>query len=100
MIPESCSFAYNGSQCPLPPQFIIEIIEEGDVNNNNNNKFMIGLTCPDHKTVLEKKFLSLQANNVVPTGKIVLTPIKVIHTDCVKGNLEDEEEVKLKRLLE
>lgn len=96
MIPESCSFAYNGTQCPLPPQFIIEILDE----SNNGNKFMIGLTCPDHKEVLEKKFLLLQGNNVIPAGKIVLTPVKIIHTDCVKGTLEDEDEIKLKRMKE
>lgn len=96
MIPESCSFAYNGTQCPLPPQFIIEILDE----SNNGNKFMIGLTCPDHKEVLEKKFLLLQGNYVIPAGKIVLTPVKIIHTDCVKGTLEDEDEVKLKRMKE
>lgn len=97
MIPESCSFAYDGIQCPLPPQFIVEIIDE---SNNNGSKFMIGLTCPDHKVVLEKKFHLLQADNVIPAGKIVLTPIKIIHTDCVKGTLEDEDEVRLKRMKE
>lgn len=94
MIPESCSFAHSGIQCRLPPQFIIEIVDEA----NSDNKFMIGLTCPDHKVVLEKKFLLLQTDNVIPAGKIVLTPIKIIHTDCIKGTLDDEEEVKLKRM--
>jgi hypothetical protein len=97
VIPESCSFAYDGIQCPLPPQFIIEVIDE---SNNNGSKFMIGLTCPDHKVVLEKKFYMLQVDNVIPEGKIVLTPIKIIHTDCVKGTLEDEDEVRLKRMKE
>lgn len=96
MIPESCSFAHNGIRCPLPPQFIIEIIEE----EANNSKFMIGLTCTDHKVVLEKKFHLLQSNNVIPAGKIVLTSMKVVHTDCIKGTLEDEEEVRSKRMKE
>lgn len=61
---------------------------------------MIGLTCADHKTVLERKFLSLQSSNVIPAGKIILSPIKTVHTDCVKGNLEDEEEVRLKRMID
>jgi hypothetical protein len=101
LIPESCSFAYNGVRCTLPPQFIVEIIDEGANNDNNDNgKFMIGLACTDHKIVLEKKFLSLQSNNVIPAGKIVLTSIKVVHTDCIKGTLEDEEEVRLKRMNE
>ena len=96
MIPESCSFANNGTRCRLPPQFIVEIIDEAA----NNSKFMIGLACTDHKVVLEKKFLSLQANNVIPSGKIILTPVKVVHTDCITGTFEDEEEVKLKRMKE
>jgi hypothetical protein len=94
LIPESCSFVYNGIRCTLPPQFIVEIIDEAA----NNSKFMIGLACTDHKVVLEKKFLSLQANNVIPSGKIILTSIKVVHTDCITGTLEDKEEVKLKRM--
>lgn len=94
LIPESCSFAYSGIRCPLPPQFIIEIADEGP----KNSKFMIGLTCADHKTVLERKFLTLQSNNVIPPGKIILSPIKIVYTDCVKGNLQDEEEVQLKRM--
>lgn len=93
VLPESCSFAYKGTKCPLPPAFIIEIIDE-----TTNSKFMVGVACPDHKVVLEKKFISLQENNVIPQGKIVLTNIRVVHTDCVRGTLEDEEEVKLKRL--
>jgi hypothetical protein len=59
---------------------------------------MVGLTCSDHSMVLEHKFLQMQQNNTIPKGKIILSNIKVIHTDCVKGNLEDEQEVKLKRL--
>jgi len=59
---------------------------------------MIGLTCSEHRTVLENKFHLLQKDNVIPSGKIKLTNIKIIHTDCVKGNQEDEEEVRSKRL--
>lgn len=59
---------------------------------------MIGLACSDHRIVLEQRFLQMQQNNSIPRGKITLSNVKVIHTDCVKGNVEDEEEVKLKRL--
>lgn len=93
MIPENCSFVLKGIRCPLPPQFIIEINDEP-----RENKFMIGLACSDHKTILEQRFLKMQLNKVIPSGKITLSSIRVIHTDCVKGNLEDEEEVKLNRL--
>lgn len=93
LIPENCSFVQNGKSCPLPPQFIVEI---NDVSTQS--KFMIGLACSDHRTILENKFMALQNNGAIPSGKIELSNIKVIHTDCVKGNLEDEEEIKLKRL--
>lgn len=76
----------------LPPEFIIEI------NDDKNNNYMIGLTCSDHKVDLEKKFYLLQKNNTTPAGKIVFTKIKVVHTDCVKGTIEDQDEISIKRL--
>ncbi|TVP40655.1 hypothetical protein [Candidatus Nitrosocosmicus arcticus] len=93
MIPEHCSFVSEGTKCPLPPEFIIEVEDETD-----NSKFMIGLTCSDHRAVLENRFRLLQKNNTIPSGKITLTNIRIIHTDCIKGTHEDEEEVKIKRL--
>lgn len=94
MIPEHCSFVSEGLACRLPPEFIIEVEDKTD----NNGKFMIGVTCSDHRAVLENRFHLLQKKNVIPSGKISLTNIRIIHTDCVKGNLEDEEEVRIKRL--
>jgi len=93
LIPEHCSFVSEGTKCPLPPEFIIEVEDETD-----NCQFMIGLTCSDHRAVLESKFQLLQKNNAIPSGKIRLTNIRIIHTDCIKGTQEDEEEVKIKRL--
>ena len=93
MIPEHCSFVSEGTKCPLPSEFIIEVEDETD-----NSKFMIGLTCSDHRAVLESKFHLLQKNNAIPSGKIRLTNIRIIHTDCIKGTKADEEEVKIKRL--
>ena len=93
MIPEHCSFVSEGIKCSLPPEFIIEVEDEID-----DSRFMIGLTCSDHRAVLENKFNILQKDNVIPSGKISLTNIKIIHTDCIKGTQEDEEEVRSKRL--
>ncbi|MER5176052.1 MAG: hypothetical protein ABJB76_05650 [Candidatus Nitrosocosmicus sp.] len=76
----------------LPPEFIMEI------NDTDNNKFMIGLTCSDHKQNLKEKFVLLQRGNHIPEGEIVFTPIKIIHTDCITGNQEDVDEIQLKRL--
>ena len=94
MIPEHCSFVSDGLACRLPPEFIIEVEDKTD----HNGKFMIGVTCSDHRALLEDRFHLLQQNNVIPSGKISLTNIRIIHTDCVKGNREDEEEVRIKRL--
>ena len=94
MIPEHCSFVSEGIKCPLPPEFVIEIEDEID----HNSKFMIGVSCSDHRVLLENKFRQLQEKNSIPSGKISLTNIRIIHTDCIKGNQEDEEEVRIKRL--
>jgi hypothetical protein len=76
----------------LPPEFIIEI------NDTDNNKFMIGLACYEHRQKLEEKFVYLQREKYLPEGKIHFNPIKVIHTNCVTGNQEDVDEIQLKRL--
>jgi len=94
LIPEHCSFVSDGLACRLPPEFIIEVEDKTD----HNGKFMIGVTCSDHRAFLEDRFHLLQKKNVIPSGKITLTNIRIIHTDCVKGNREDEEEVRIKRL--
>ncbi len=94
MIPEHCSFVSEGLACRLPPEFIIEVEDKTD----HNGKFMIGVTCSDHRALLEDRFHLLQKKNVIPSVKISLTKIRIIHTDCVKGNREDEEEIRIKRL--
>ena len=76
----------------LPPEFIIEI------NDDSNQKFMIGLACSDHKQILEEKFRFLQMKKQIPDGKIEFKSIKPIHTNCIKGNQDDVEDIQLKRL--
>jgi hypothetical protein len=93
LIPEHCSFVSEGTKCRLPPEFIIEVEDDAD-----NSMFMIGLACSDHRAVLENKFHLLQKNNAIPPGTIRFTNIRIIHTDCIKGTPDDEEEVKIKRL--
>lgn len=92
MFPENCSFVDNKNKCFLPPEYIIE------VNGIENDKFMIGVTCFQHKKKLEKIFLNLQMVKRIPNGKLEFTPIKAIHTNCIKGNKDDEDEIKINRL--
>ena len=76
----------------LPPEFIIEIIDD------TNEKFMVGLACSDHKQILEEKFRFLQMRKQIRDGKIEFKSIKPIHTNCIKGNQDDIEDIQLKRL--
>jgi hypothetical protein len=92
LFPESCSFILDKKKCMLPPEFIIEITE------NENCKFMIGLTCSEHRQGLEEKLVVLQNEKQIPLGKIEFIPIKTIHTNCITGNQEDIDEIQLKRL--
>ena len=59
---------------------------------------MIGVTCLQHKKKLEKKFLDLQSEKHIPSGDLKFTPIKNIHTNCVRGDKDDLEEIQIKRL--
>jgi hypothetical protein len=92
LFPENCSFVINKKNCVLPPEYILEI------NDDKNNKFMIGLSCLEHKKILEEKFLVLQREKSIPQGKILFIPIKKVCTNCIIGNQEDIDETKLKRL--
>ncbi len=69
-----------------------------EINDAENNKFMIGLTCSEHRQKLKEKSLLLQRHNHIPEGEIVFAPIKIIHTNCITGNQEDVDEIQLKRL--
>ena len=92
MLPGSCSFVLDKKKCMLPPEFIIEI------NENETNKYMLGLTCSEHRQELEEKLVFLQNEKRIPEGKLEFTRIKIIHTDCINGNQEDIDEIQLKRL--
>ena len=69
-----------------------------EISDTENNKFMVGLSCFEHKQKLEEKFKILQIEKHIPEGKIIFTPIKKIHTNCIVGNQEDVDEIQLKRL--
>ncbi len=69
-----------------------------EINDIDNNKFMVGLTCSEHKQKLKEKFVLLQRESHIPEGDIVFQPIKIIHTNCITGNQEDVDDIQLKRL--
>lgn len=79
-------------RCFLSPEYIIE------VNDDKNNKFMIGVACFEHKIRLEEKFLALQREKRLPSGKLEFTHIKTVHTTCIKGTQDDVDEIQIRRL--
>jgi hypothetical protein len=92
VLPGSCSFVHDKKKCILPPEFIIEI------NENEINKYMIGLACYEHRQELEEKLVFLQNEKQIPEGKLEFTRIKIIHTNCITGNQDDIDEIQLKKL--
>ena len=92
MFPAHCSFVIDKKKCILPPEYILEI------HDDKNNKFMICLSCLEHKNKLEEKFLVLQREKSIPQGKLKFIPIKKVYTNCIIGNQEDIDETALKRL--
>ena len=92
MFPAHCSFVIDKKKCILPPEYILEI------HDDNNNKFMIGLSCLEHKKKLEEKSLVLQREKLIPQGKLNFILIKKVYTNCIIGNQEDVDETTLKRL--
>jgi hypothetical protein len=92
LFPSHCSFVINKKKCTLPPEYIIEITDD------KNNRFMIGLSCLEHKRKLEDDFLTLQREKSIPQGKLHFMTIKKVYTNCVIGNEDDLDEIKLKRL--
>jgi hypothetical protein len=91
LFPGHCSLVISKRKCILPPEYILEI------NDDRKNKFMIGLSCLEHKKILEEKFLVLQREKFIPQGKILFIPIKKVYTNCIIGNQDDIDEIKLKR---
>lgn len=91
-MPSNCSFKQKGEECTNSPEFIIEI-----VSYDSDEKFMIGLTCFEHKKDLDIRFKLLQKNGKIPNGKIDFVRMNIIHTQCVKGNQDDIDEITLQR---
>jgi len=58
---------------------------------------MIGTVCDEHMKNIDQQIKKMQSKGIVPKGEIKFDPVKIITTDCIKGNEEDYSEVKLKR---
>lgn len=81
-LPQRCSYIHNGRDCLFSPSFIISI-------ESNNDEYMIGVVCQDHRDRMEDRIKAMQRKNTVPQGKAKFQEIRTVATDCVSGtNIE------------
>lgn len=92
LIPKSCSLKVNGNYCQVRPSYIVSITAQQD-------EYMIGLVCDDHRMEIQKRLKVLQVSEEVPMGNIRLQRIKMVMTDCIKSGNDDYTEIELIRNL-
>jgi len=89
MLPDRCSVTEKGKQCVNPPEFIVSIISEKD-------EFMVGVACEKHKQIVSRKIGILQNEGKIHDGKINFSPVKIVGTDCVHGDVDDFVQIDIK----
>ena len=82
MLPDRCSVKEKGRDCVNPPEFVISVTE-------NDDEFMVGVTCQKHKDKVSEKLVILQNENKIPSGKIKFSGLKSVGTDCVRSDPDD-----------
>ena len=82
MLPVHCSVKEKGKDCVNPPEFVISVTD-------NEDEFMVGVTCQKHKDKVSEKLTILQNENKIPNGKIKFSGLKSVGTDCVRSDPDD-----------
>ncbi len=82
LLPDRCSVKEKGKDCVNPPEFVISVLEE-------NDEYMVGVTCLNHKDRVSEKLNILQNEGKIPKGKIKFTELKSVGTDCVRSSPDD-----------
>lgn len=82
MLPTRCSIKEKGRDCVNPPEFVISV-------SNDNEEFMVGVTCKKHKEHVSGKLNILQNENKIPKGTIKFSELKSVGTDCIKSDPDD-----------
>ena len=89
MLPDRCSVTEKGKQCVNPPEFIVSIISDKD-------EYMVGVACEKHKQIVSGKIGILQNEGKIHDGKINFSPVKIVGTDCVHGDVDDFVQIDMK----
>lgn len=80
-LPRRCSFRHKHLDCPLPPSYIISVID-------NEAEYMIAVVCEDHRDQIEKWLKALQSLRKIPQGKAKFQEIDLVVTDCIHDNTD------------
>lgn len=90
LLPDRCTASNGTTRCTQPPAFAVSILAE-------SGQFLVGVVCGDHKEAISTKLLESQKAGLIPSGNLQFEPIRMVSTDCVTGNEEDQIDVELKR---
>jgi hypothetical protein len=85
LVPEQCSLRKNRKDCRIAASYIVSI-------NTQNEEFMIGVTCEEHKQEIESRLQVLQRQRALPDGFIRFQPLKILVTECIKSDHETAEQ--------
>ena len=92
IIPIICGFVLDKKKCQNHSTLILSIR-----SNNNADEYMVGTVCLNHADLMELHIKFLQNKGVLPLGTIQKQEIKIVSTNCIKGNEDDILEIKMKR---
>ena len=76
-LPKTCSFRDKDVDCPLPPSYLISVV-------NNGEEYMIAVVCQDHRDQMEKWLKTMQSVGQIPQGEAKFQEIKLVVTDCIR----------------
>jgi hypothetical protein len=83
-MPEHCSLRKNRKDCRMAASYIVSIITQDE-------EFMIGVTCDEHKQEIESGLQALQRQRALPDVFIRFQPLKILVTECIKSDHETGE---------
>jgi hypothetical protein len=82
MFPGRCSVKEKRKDCVNPPEYVISV-------EDNNDEYMVGVSCKKHKDRVSEKLIILQGEGKIPKGKIKFADLKAVGTDCVRSDPDD-----------
>lgn len=82
LLPNRCSVAVKGKQCPSPPSKVVSLVSK-------DGQYMIGVSCDVHSEVFISHVKRLQQDGKLDVGSVKLEPLNAVGTDCIRGDADD-----------